>query len=95
MFDPDTALLSDMVPAQDAQVQEHLLVQPLLQQAQRGELWIADCNFSTRAILGGSVAQGACFIVREHGAPTRTPRRAARCARVGASTRGWCRSSPW
>ncbi len=67
VFDPDSALVVDVVPAEDAHVQERLLVAPLLQQAHRGELWLADCNFSTRAILRGWAAQGACFIVREHG----------------------------
>jgi IS4 transposase len=67
VFDPDSALVVDVVPVEDAHVQERLLMPALLAQAQRGELWLADCNFSTRAILGGWAAQGACFIVREHG----------------------------
>ena len=39
-------------------------------QAQPGELWLADRNFSTRHILCGLHGQGSSFIVREHG---RTP----------------------
>jgi hypothetical protein len=67
-------LVVDVVPAEDAHVQERLLMPALLQQAQRGELWMADCNFSTCAILGDWAAQGACFIVREHGVnPHPTP----------------------
>lgn len=45
-------------------------MESLLARAQKGELWIADRNFSTRTILCGWHAQGCGFIVREHG---RTP----------------------
>ena len=54
-----------VVPAEDAYVQERLLTGPVLERAQHGELWLADCNLSTRAIVGGWAAQGVCFIVRE------------------------------
>jgi IS4 transposase len=88
VFDPDSALVVDVVPAEDAHVQERLLMPALLLQAQRGELWLADCNFSTRAILGGWAAQGACFIVREHGAnPHPTPCGPSRpCGRIDTGT---------
>jgi hypothetical protein len=87
-FDPDGALVVNVVPTEAAHVQERLLMPALLQQAQRGELWLTDCNFSTRAILGGWAALGACFIVH-------TPRRAVRRAHAGASTRARYRSSRW
>lgn len=88
VFDPDSALVVDMVPAEDAHVQERLLVPALLPQAQCGELWMADRNFSTRAILGGWAAQGACFIVREHGVnPHPTPCGPPRpCGRIDTGT---------
>jgi hypothetical protein len=89
VFDPDSALVVDVVPAEDAHVQERLLMPALLPQAQRGELWLADCNFSTRAILGGWAAQGAAFIVvREHGAnPHPTPCSPLRpCGRIDTGT---------
>jgi IS4 transposase len=88
VFDPDSALVVDVVPTEDAHVQERLLMPALLQQARPGELWLADCNFSTRAILGGWIAQGACFIVREHGLnPHPTPCGAPRpCGRIDTGT---------
>ena len=42
----------------------------LLERARPRELWIADRNFSTRAILREWERRGCGFIVREHG---RTP----------------------
>ncbi|GLC94389.1 hypothetical protein Tamer19_37970 [Cupriavidus sp. TA19] len=42
-------------------------METLLESAQPGELWIADRNFSTRAILAGWQQRGSAFLVREHG----------------------------
>lgn len=40
----------------------------LISSAQAGNLWIADRNFCTRAILCGLIEHGAHFLIREHGA---------------------------
>jgi IS4 transposase len=70
VYDPDSGLVIDLLPCEDGHAQERACMAPILERAQPGELWIADRNFSTRAILGGWHRQGSAFIVREHG---RTP----------------------
>ncbi|AGW90225.1 hypothetical protein N234_34645 [Ralstonia pickettii DTP0602] len=67
VYDPDTAMIVDLVPCEDAHAQERAIMETLLASAQPAELWIADRNFSTRAILAGWQRRGSAFIVREHG----------------------------
>jgi len=68
VYDPDWDMVVDLMPGEDGHAQERTLMPPLQAQAQPGELWIADRNFSTRPILLGWHERGAGFIVREHGA---------------------------
>ncbi len=56
VYDPDLGLVCDVVACEDAHASERVGVQPLVDGAQRGELWIADRYFCTQA----------SFIVREH-----------------------------
>lgn len=70
VYDPDSDLVVDLEPCEDGHAQERTVMEALLARAQAGELWIADRNFSTRAILCGWHTRGCGFIVREHG---RTP----------------------
>lgn len=67
VYDPDTGLVVDLVPCEDAHSQERALMGPLLQAAQPDELWIGDRNFCTRPILAGWHGRGSAFLVREHG----------------------------
>lgn len=67
VFDPDMGMVVDLLPWEDAHAQERALMAPLLAAAQPGELWMADRNFCTRAILTGWQSRGCAFIVREHG----------------------------
>ncbi|WP_459572508.1 transposase, partial [Cupriavidus sp. 8B] len=60
-------MIVDLVPCEDAHAQERAIIETLLESAQPGELWIADRNFSTRAILTGWQRRDSAFIVREHG----------------------------
>ena len=68
VYDPDRDMAVDLVPCEDGHAQERSLTAPLLEQAQAGDLWIGDRNFSTRALLAGWHERGCGFIVREHGA---------------------------
>ena len=70
VYEPDTGLVSDLLPCEDAHAQERACMGPILERAEPGELWIADRNFCTRNILAGWHRRGSAFIVREHG---RTP----------------------
>ena len=67
VYDPDSGLVIDLLPCEDGHAQERANMAPILERARPGELWIADRNFSTRAILGGWHRHGSAFIVREHG----------------------------
>jgi IS4 transposase len=70
VYDPDSGLVIDLIPCEDAHAQERACMLPILERAKPGELWIADRNFSTKTILSGWYRHGSAFIVREHG---RTP----------------------
>jgi IS4 transposase len=70
VYDPDLEMVVDLEPCEDAHAQERAVMPSLLERAKPGELWIADRNFSTRAILGEWDRRGCGFIVREH---SRTP----------------------
>jgi IS4 transposase len=70
VYDPDLGMVVDLEPCEDAHAQERAVMPSLLERAKPGELWIADRNFSTRAILGEWDRLGCGFIVREH---SRTP----------------------
>ena len=70
VYDPDLEMVVDVEPCEDAHAQERAVMSSLLERARPGELWIADRNFSTRAILCEWDRRGCGFIVREH---SRTP----------------------
>jgi IS4 transposase len=66
VYDPDLDMVVDLVPCEDAHAQERSLMEAAQSQAQPGDLWIADRNFSTRRIFYGLHGRGCHFIVREH-----------------------------
>jgi len=66
VYDPDLGVVCDVVACEDAHESERVGVQPLVDGAQSGELWIADRHFCTLAITQGFSRAGAGFIVREH-----------------------------
>ena len=66
LYAPEADLVVDLVAGEDAHAQEPTYVPPLVAAAAPGELWIADRNFATRAILAALDARGAAVLVREH-----------------------------
>lgn len=66
VYDPDSALITDILACEDAHQSERVGAATLLQDAQPGQLWIADRHFCTRALLHGWQHAQAGFIVREH-----------------------------
>jgi len=66
VYDPDLALVCDSVACEDAYQSERVGVQPLLDSAQPGQLWLADRHFCTHAIMHGFARAGSSFVVREH-----------------------------
>ena len=67
VYDPDSGLVTNLLACEDAHASERAVVEPLLDSAQPGDLWIADRHFCTRMVLEGWQDAGADFIVREHG----------------------------
>lgn len=59
VYDPDTALVCDMVACEDAYESERTGAALLIAQAGAGQAWIADRHFCTQALLQGLHAQGA------------------------------------
>jgi len=66
VFNPDLGCVIDMVPCEDAHTQERKILVGLLPMAKRGQLWLADRNFTTRRFLFGLATRRAAFLVREH-----------------------------
>jgi len=87
VYAPEWDLVVDMLPAEDAHAQERALMGPVLERVQAGELWLADRNFSTRAILFGMDDKQAAFIIREH-ASSPHPTEVSPMKEVGRSETG-------
>lgn len=68
VYDPDTRLVVDVVPCEDGHAQERTLVPAVIGTVSKGQLWIADRNFSTKAIMADIDRAGGAFLIREHGA---------------------------
>jgi IS4 transposase len=82
VYDPDLGMVTDLIPCEDGHTQERALMGPLLAAARPGELWLADRNFCTRAILSGWHQQHSCFLVREHAANP-NPRELGKPKKIG------------
>jgi IS4 transposase len=82
VYDPDLDMAVDVLPWEDAHSQERMLMNALMSSVQAGDLWIADRNFCTRAILCGLIEHGAHFLIREHGANP-NPTEVSKLKRIG------------
>jgi IS4 transposase len=75
VYDPDTALVCDIVACEDAHQSERVGAAALIESARAQQVWIADRHFCTQTLLRGLSERQACFVVREH---ARHPRLAER-----------------
>lgn len=66
VYDPDNALVYDIVACEDAHESERTGAAALIERAQAQQVWIGDRHFCTQAILQGLAERGASCIVREH-----------------------------
>lgn len=66
VYDPDSALVCDIVACEDAYESERTGAAALIERAQAQQVWIGDRHFCTQAILQGLAERGAGCIVREH-----------------------------
>lgn len=65
VYDPDSALVCDIVACEDAYESEHTGAVALIEHAQQRQVWIGDRLFGTQALMQGLAERGAGFIVRE------------------------------
>jgi IS4 transposase len=82
VYDAELDLVSDLVACEDAHAQERTVMRELIERVQPDELWLADRNFCTSAILFGIANRGSRFLIREHGA-TPNPKELGQLKQVG------------
>lgn len=66
VYNPETKLVEDVVPCEDAHRQERSILTVLLEQIEAGIVWIADRNFCTCTFLFELSLHNAYFLVRRH-----------------------------
>jgi hypothetical protein len=66
VLDPELMLATDMIPCEDGHAQERSLTPNILALVEKGDLWIADRNFCTAALLTGIADRDAFYAIRQH-----------------------------
>jgi len=90
VYDPDNALVCDIVACEDAYESERTGAVALIESARARQVWIGDRHFCTQLILQGLAERGAGCIVREHGRHPRLQSCGPWRARAQVQT-GWVR----
>jgi IS4 transposase len=67
VFDPGVMLVTDVILCEDGHAQERSLTDSILELIRAGDLWIADRNFCTTALLFGIHGIAGAFVIRQHG----------------------------
>jgi hypothetical protein len=67
VFDPESMLVTDAIPCEDGHAQERSMAEQVLALVGPGDLWVADRNFCTTALLFGVVGRGGSLVIRQHG----------------------------
>lgn len=71
VLDPARRLVRDYIPCEDGHAQERSLLEPIIDELEANEVWIADRNFCTAAFLWQLHASDAFFVIRQHKANVR------------------------
>jgi len=66
ILDPQSRLLLDLVPCEDAYTQERALLEQVLPRVEANDVWVGDRNLCTPKFLLGIARRGGFFAVREH-----------------------------
>jgi hypothetical protein len=66
VYEPAHGVVRDVFPCEDGPAQERSLFGALCETIHPRELWMADRNFCTCALLCDIDQRGACFIIRQH-----------------------------
>jgi hypothetical protein len=88
LLDPQTMLMIDVFPCEDAHAQERRLLPQVLEAISKGYLLIADRNFCTTMFLFGLRRRGADFIIRQHASTLNGKELLGKRKYVGRSDRG-------
>jgi hypothetical protein len=72
VLDPALMLATEIIPCEDGHAQERSLTPQILALVEPGDVWVADRNFCTVALLFG-IAKKASFIIRQHASLPWTP----------------------
>ena len=67
VFDPEAMLVTDAIPCEDGHAQERSMTAQVLALVGPGDLWVADRNFCTTALLFGIADRGGSFVIRQRG----------------------------
>ena len=66
VLDPSLMLATNMIPCEDGHAQERSLTKEILALVAANDVWIADRNFCTTALLTGIRDALAFFVIRQH-----------------------------
>jgi DDE family transposase len=66
VYEPAPGLVTDVFPCEDGHAQERALLGAVLKTVAANDLWIADRNFCTRALLCELDTHGGFFVMRQH-----------------------------
>jgi hypothetical protein len=66
VLDPQLMLATHMIPCEDGHAQERSLTAQILELVQANDVWIADRNFCTTAMLAGIAEKEAFYVIRHH-----------------------------
>ena len=66
VYEPAQGLVTDVFPCEEGHAQERSLLGAVLATVAADDLWIADRNFCTRALLSEMDARGGFFVIRPH-----------------------------
>jgi hypothetical protein len=68
VLDPALGLAIDAVPCEDGHAQERSLLGPVPETVAENDVWVADRNFCTTAVLFGIAGRNGFFVIRRHAA---------------------------
>jgi len=67
-YDPQWAVVTDVIPCEDAYAQERALLPEVVPMVAARDCIVADRNFCTMGFLFGLARRGGFFVIRQHGA---------------------------
>lgn len=88
LLDPQTRMMIDVFPCEDAYAQERELLPQVIETLSRRDLLIADRNFCTTQFVFDISEKDAFFLIRQHASTLSKKRLVGRRARIGETGTG-------